>query len=455
MATGSKREKLGSMRGVVTLLSRNKSEKYQSLDTNPANAIVYEVVDKDVTVRFRGTVESFSLVDSPMCRNLSALLTKEELRSLASESCPEAPDAYVLDAKVLSSRCNIPNQDFRLAASFTKGCLQYVEYVSPGSLSSEIRHLVNETKLPIYSVHLPASTGGDEISNAFGDTPMVYPAPLPIIQGGSNVWHDSIKMYAGVNKGSIDNTIKKGNKVAGTRADSLVGFVVKSMCSSATFVHEGNELPINADVIIEAPISFFTEATNCISDRVQSLAKFGKVSVSAIQFQLLSDTLSQDYERDNVHHCLTHKTTGSRIYLDHEVEVDVVVNFKFVYPVRKANSTAMSFDTAQIWFHDVWNEKLVEKQTGRVKKDAVPFTGTIAEQERKEMAERKAREEEKRFEESRQAKRQIDRDLDYHLRYQGEEVENIHCHSPSSSSSSSSSSSTAPEAFYNPLLTDD
>jgi hypothetical protein len=386
-------EKAPSMKGVIELLLRSTTDKYNRLDSDPSKKIDLEIIERNIPLRFHGTVQDFCVTESPMVRTLAALITRDELQSFVSTNAPKDPEAYIVDAKITDTRCNLPDQDFRFATSFTRGCLQYIEFTSPGSLSPDIYHTVFQTKKPVYSVYVPASEGGDRISEHYQGKTMKPPVDIPIIQGGATVWHDTVKMYAGVNKVSIENTIKRTKTMGATRADSLIGFVVKSMFTSATFVHDRDVLPINTDVILRAPSSFFNEAITCVSKRVEALARFGKVSIPRIQFFLLSDTLSQDYHRDDETRTLVHKETGVRLPLDQEIEIVLSVNLKFAYPIRKPESTAMCEDTAHVWFQDVWKSSDVNKTTGAIKRGAEPLKGTVADQEReKEKEQREIRE---------------------------------------------------------------
>lgn len=442
------------MKVIVELIPRNQSKEGEALDTNPGNAILHEVVDETFELRFVVPAFAFTGASNAVVRCISGLVNPAVMEKLKSKVDPKSQVAYVLGSSVLSSFCSEDDQDFRMAASFTKGALRFVEFISPGTLSDEIKNCVINSKAPVYSVFLPASSNHEGLSGYYGKAPLDFPVPIPIIQGNSSVWHDSLKMYAGVSQDSVNNTIIKKRHKAATRADSLVGFMLKSQFDDAVFtaVYKGEEkepeFPVDADIIMECPMLAFKRAVDIIGDRTRALENFAKVKPSEIQFSLVSDTLAQDYDVDD--NKLTHKTSGHEIPSDKQVVVIVKINLKLVYVHRKKSSTAMFSPSSAVWIKDIWPASAVNKNTGVITKGTKPFLGTIASNDRKkQQAERddKARQDKKRMPSS--SNDVDDRDLE-----RGDDVfddpakqtETLLVRPPSPSSSSSS--------FQNPLMDD-
>lgn len=445
------RNKKSPQKTVIEVIPRTQSKESNVLDLNASTVIVHEIIDEDVDVRITTKVRRFASASMPFVLALSNLLSPDDLSRLASKVNPNAQGAYILSASVKSTQCNLPDQDFRLAASFTKGALKFVDFVSPGALSAEIKNCVNNGKDPIYSVYLPPSSSFDGMSEAFGSRPLEFPAPVPIIQGNSSVWHDSIKMYAGVSPDSVKNTVVQGKTTSITRGDSLVGFVLKTQIHNAVFTavyageEEEPEFPVDADVVLKAPNSVFTTATKFIGDHAKAIENFAKVEPPKIQLFLVSDTLSQDYEI--VDDELVHKGTQKKIHLEETVNLTIRMNLKLVYTHRRKSSTAMFFPAATVWVSDIWPAKSVNKLTGAITKGTKPFLGTVAASERLkklEAQEVKNREARKRdaFHQSNPEGHDIEKDVDDDA---GET--SIAYPAPSSSSASSST-------FHNPLVDD-
>lgn len=441
------------MKVIIDLLPRTQSKEAEGLDTNPGNSFVHEVVDKTVELRFITSICAFTTAAGTVVRDISALVNSSTLESLRSKVNPSAQAAYMLDATVASTFCSEPDQDFRLATSFTRGALRFVDYISPGILSEEMKNSVINGKGPIYSIFLPASSGEGGMSTYFGQKALNFPEPMPIIQGSSTVWHDSIKMFAGVTLDSVNNTIIKKKTRAITRSDSLVGFVMKSQLNDAVFTasYKGEEkepeFPVDTDIIMEAPVATFKRVVDIISDRTRALESFAKVNPAEIQFSIVSDTLCQDYNL--VGGNLVHKTSGTTLSGEKELVLIVKVNLKLVYVHRKKSSTAMFPEASSVWFKDIWPSSAVNKTNCSIAKGAKPFLGTKAADDRKKREvelEAKAQQQRKRAPTSSSA---VDeRDIEQGDAFLGEtEPLIVRPLSPSSSSSSSSS-------FHNPLSDD-
>lgn len=442
------------MKVVIDLIPRTQSEEGASLDTNPGNAILHEVVDETFELRFEAPAFAFTGPSNTVTRSISGLVNPAVMERLRSKTDPKSQVAYVLNSAVSSSFCSEDDQDFRMAASFTKGALRFVEYISPGTLSDEIKNCVINSKQPVYSVSLPASSNHGGLSGYYGKAPVEFPTPIPIIQGSNSVWHDSIKMYAGVSPDSVNNTIIKKKSRAVTRADSLVGFVLKSQLNDVVFtaVYKGQEeepeFPVDADIIMEGPMLTFKRAVDLIGDRTRALEGFAKVKPSEIQFSLVSDTFAEDY--DVCDDKLIHKISKHEIPSDKKILVIVKINLKLVYVHRKKSSAAMFSPSSAVWIKDIWPASAVNKNTGAIQKDAKPFLGTVAsDNRRKKQADAKdqARQDRKRVPTS--SSSVDDRDLERgDDAFDDSTAQTEPCLVRPSSPSSSSSS------FHNPLMDD-
>lgn len=448
----------GGIVSVVEIIPRSQFEDSGFFDTNPSESVQFEVVEKTIDLRFGVTASSFKIENDSIVRSLLGLISKEEAQSLRSESNPNLDSVCILDAKVVGASCNLPNQDFRLGASFTKNSLKFVEYASPGALSSKIKKCVFTDEVPIYSVYIPASSGRDEFSDCFGSRLLEFPEPLPLMQGSNSVWHDAVKMYAGTTMKSVENTILKGKTTSATRSDSLVGFVIKSSAENIVFVadYKGDDeipvFPVDAEMILKAPSFVFKNAVKTIGDHVQAMQKFANTKLSAVDFYLLCDTIASDYiECENGG--FQHRETKEVIARDTEIELTVRLDLKLVYFHHKKTSTAMWVESAPVWIKDIWPRKSVNLTTGKIDKNVRSFAGTVAYKDRLEIDEERNQRARKRMGPGDEKKHELfgsssqginDDDEDI---ADGASVDVFNANHPSSSSSSSSS-------FYNPLVDD-
>lgn len=453
---------------VVEIIPRSQFKDSESLDGNPSNSIQIEVIERTVDLRFSVGVSNFKVQDLPVIRSLFGLISTQEAQSLRSEINPNLENVCILDAKVIGTSCNFHNQDFRFGGSFTKNSLKFVEYVSPGALSEKIRDRLFDDKIPFYSVYIPASSSKDEISGFYNTQLLEFPEPVPMIQGSNSVWHDSIKMYAGVTMKSVENTVLKGKTTSITRSDSLIGFVIKSKSENTVFVadYKGEEetpvFPVDGDMVLKAPNFVFKNVMKTIGDNAQAMQKFAKTKLSAVEFYLLSDTLSHDYDHQE-NGALRHKTTGEVFLSGAEIELTVRLNLKLVYFHQKETSTAMWVESAPVWIKDIWPRKSVNLTTGRIDKGAKAFAGTVAYKDRLQAQKEKEQRMRKRTTDSSESSVDSQRDRfgddihddDHDDRNSDKDLKSVDCFQynasePSSSSSCSSSSS----SFYNPLTDD-